>query len=127
MLLFRSIGLAILLGGMVGLLSAEPEKTRVTPLSGKCLAVGRDQLAQRSRKVTRPVVNVCMAAAIADRAFRRHTHNSEPYYEVFEMPGEARWHFHIEFGNAVHPPRPGGHCMVTVNPATGRTEYTPGI
>jgi len=43
-----------LLGSMVGLLSAEPEKTRVTPLSGKCLAVGRDQLAQRGQKVTRP-------------------------------------------------------------------------
>lgn len=69
----------------------------------------------------------CAAAALAEQAFLEATKHSISKYVVFPMQHEKeRWYFMIELGDKETPPPPGGHFMVAVDRATGKTELTPG-
>jgi hypothetical protein len=105
---------------------ADAGKIPVVPLSQQCLTNGRKELAHVDAGRSLPIADECVAAAIAERTFLKWTEGKVAIYEVFRDPFEPPYVFVIEMGNKDHPPGPGAHAMVSVDPATGRTELTPG-
>jgi hypothetical protein len=118
-----SVAVAAALTCLLGLHQPCSAKVPVYALSEKCLASGRHQIELRQAHGSAAVSDQCLAAAIAERAFQDYYHHKVQRYLIFQMPGEPRWHFQIEFD----PPGPGAHCMVVVNPETGETRVVAGI
>lgn len=76
-----------------------------------------------------PVASECVAAAIAESAFQEATHHRYKTYLITAIEAEhtpSTWEFLIILGDKNNPPPPGGHFMVSVDRATGKTRVTPG-
>lgn len=68
-----------------------------------------------------------MAAAVAERAFLKETHQSINRYTIFAMQQtDAAWNFDVELGDKELPPGPGGMYFVRVDRNTAKTIITPG-
>ncbi len=101
-------------------------KIPVFPLSKRCLASGHRQIDGYEVTKSTPISGECAAAAAAERDFLEATRHEVKAYLIFRIPHEPGWHFMIELGDEKNPGPDGGHFLAIVDPATGRTELTPG-
>jgi len=79
--------------------------------------------------VSFPIATECAAAAVAETAFLEETRHRYTTYMITAIAAEhtpSTWTFLIVLGDKENPPPPGGHYLISVDRATGKTEVTPG-
>jgi hypothetical protein len=75
----------------------------------------------------RPITDECVAAAIAENAFRQQTRHQVQHYVIISMPHtEELWKFVFELDDGTHPPPDGGQWFAYVNRSTGKVDLVPG-
>ena len=75
----------------------------------------------------RPIIEECIAAAIAENAFRQQTGDQTQKYVIMSMSHtKALWKFVFELSDGTHPPRDGGQWFAYVKRSTGEVELVPG-
>ncbi len=99
----------------------------LAPSSAAALPKARLIQPCRTEARTLPVKVECVAAAMAEQAFLKETHNRIRTYLISPMRHtDTEWFFMILLGDKDHPPADGGHYMIAVSRQTGATQITPG-
>ena len=74
-----------------------------------------------------PITSACVAAAIAEEAFLRHTDHKIDRYLITLLKGSGPpWVVVIEQGDDTHPGPDGGQWFIHIDPASGATDIDDG-
>jgi hypothetical protein len=83
----------------------------------------------RTANGSAPPAKECEAAAVAEDAFKEYTHGSVKTYRIYPAGHTStKWVFIVqEWVAGATEPVPGGHWLVNVERASGKTELIPGV